>query len=174
MNFREIKKNINVLIVDDHPFIVDAYTKTLDFYKPDECTVVTFESNTGRGGYDLIHNTMILFEIAFLDINIPKYLDKGIISGMDLALLLREKMPKCKIVLLTMHDERLIFDYIFEKIKPEGLVIKNDLSFKGLLEGFSNLVENGTYYSETILKLIENQKDKTSNPLPTIAHFNGN
>ena len=41
--------------------------------------------------------------LLFLDISMPAYEEKGIFSGEDLAKLLKEYMPKCKIILLTIY-----------------------------------------------------------------------
>jgi hypothetical protein len=46
-----------------------------------------------------------MFWYCFLDISMPPYEDKGIYSGEDLAKLLLEYMPNCKIILLTMFTE---------------------------------------------------------------------
>jgi hypothetical protein len=60
----------------------------------------------------------------------PPYEDKGIYSGEDLAKLLLEYMPNCKITLcsLSFKDKNN-----HKKYKSNGLVIKNDLTFDELL-----------------------------------------
>jgi hypothetical protein len=54
----------------------------------------------------------------------PPYEDKGIYSGEDLAKLILEFMPNCKIILLTMFTEFLKIKTIIKNINLNGLVIK--------------------------------------------------
>lgn len=153
-----MKERLRILMIDDHPFILNAYKRSLERVKPEEFEIITTEGVSGETGYYAIMKSPVVFNIAFLDISIPPFEEQNIESGVDLALLLTQKMPSCKIILLTMHNEKLDFNYLFETIKPAGIVIKNDLDFKELLIVFDTIIEGGTYYSETVLQMIEEQK----------------
>lgn len=152
-----MKKTIQLLMVDDHPFILQAYKNTLERFKADEFEIINTDADSAKTGYEAIANSTFDFDVAFLDISIPIYAEKNIHSGIDLALLLRQKMPNCKIVLLTMHNEKLKFKYFKETVKPEGLVVKNDLTFEELLIAFEKIIAGETYYSETVLKMMEEE-----------------
>ena len=149
-----MKKIIQLLMVDDHPFILQAYKNTLNGFKNEEYDIICTEANSGESGYEAIENSLINYDIAFFDITIPTYTEKGIESGVDLALLMRKKMPDCKIILLTMHSEKLKFKYFFDTVKPQGLIIKSDLSFEELLLAFDKVLNGGTYLSETVLQMM--------------------
>jgi DNA-binding NarL/FixJ family response regulator len=84
----------------------------------------------------------------------PTYEEKGIHSGEDLALLVKERLPACKIILLTMHSEMLKINTIIKNINPNGLVIKNDLTFDELLLAFDKILKDENYYSQTVVKLV--------------------
>ena len=86
--------------------------------------------------------------------SMPTYEEKGIHSGEDLALLIKERMPACKIILLTMHSEMLKINTIIKNINPNGLVIKNDLTFDELLLAFDKILKDENYYSQTVVKLV--------------------
>ena len=150
-----MKQTIQLLMVDDHPFILQAYKNTLNGFKKEEYDIITTDAVNGETGYNVIASSPINFDVAFLDISIPPYSEKGIESGVDLALLLRAKMPQCKIFLLTMHTEKLKFKYFFDTIKPEGLVVKNDLTFEELIYAFEKVISGETYLSETVIKMME-------------------
>ena len=141
-------------MVDDHPFILQAYKNTLNGFKKDEYEIVCTDANSGQTGYDAIENSTFDFDVAFFDISIPAYPEKNIESGVDLAVLLRNKMPNCKIFLLTMHTEKLKFKYFFDTVKPQGLVVKNDLTFEELLYALEKVLNGGTYLSETVLQMM--------------------
>jgi DNA-binding NarL/FixJ family response regulator len=88
----------------------------------------------------------------------PEYAEKGIYSGEDLAVLMKSEMPSCKVILLTMHDELLKINNIIKNINPNGLIIKNDLTFDELIFAFDKIINNESYYSQTVIKLVGQAK----------------
>ena len=158
---KETIKN-NILIVDDHPFIIQGYKNAITRYNPKEYEFFIDQANDCKSAYDIITNpNTLVFDIAFLDISMPTYEEKGIFSGEDLAKLLNEYMPNCKIILLTMYTELLKIQNIIDTINPNGLVIKNDLTFDELLFGFNKVINNETYYSQSIQKMIDQSELET-------------
>jgi DNA-binding NarL/FixJ family response regulator len=152
-----IKKNI--LIVDDHPFIIDGYKNAITRYKPDFYEYAFVQGKDCETGYNIVTNPETPpFDVAFLDISMPVYEEKGIHSGEDLAKLIMELMPNCKIILLTMYTELLKIKNIIDTINPAGLVIKNDLTFDELLFGFDIVLKDEIYYSHSVIKMA-NQND---------------
>jgi DNA-binding NarL/FixJ family response regulator len=148
----------NILIVDDHPFIIQGYKNAITRYNPKNHEFVISEAKDCESAYNLITNREAdVFDIAFLDISMPPYEDKGIYSGEDLAKLLLEFMPNCKIILLTMFTEFLKIKTIIKNINPNGLVIKNDLTFDELLFAFDKVIKNETYYSQSVIKMLDSQ-----------------
>ena len=145
-----------VLLVDDHRFILVGYKNTLDRYIAEQFEFEYEEAKDCRSAYDIITNPETgNFDFAFLDISMPPYHEKGIFSGEDLAIVLHQRMPECKIIILTMYTEILKIKNIITAINPCGLIIKNDLDFKELIFGFDKIVNNEIYYSESIKKMME-------------------
>ncbi|WP_306351966.1 DNA-binding response regulator [Flavobacterium sp. '19STA2R22 D10 B1'] len=146
---------MNILMVDDHPFIIEAYKNTIAGYQtPDQEVVITQASNC-KAAYEIITNPNVVpFDVAFLDISMPPYVEKNILSGEDLAKLLKRTIPACRIILLTMHTEVLKISSIIKTINPNGLIIKNDLTFDELLLAFDKIIKNENYYSQTVVKYI--------------------
>ena len=152
----------NILIVDDHPFIIQGYKNAITRYNPKEFEFFIEQANDCKSAYDIITNPeMAAFDIAFLDISMPSYEEKGLHSGEDLAKLLMKFMPNCKIILLTMYTELLKIKNIIDTINPSGLVIKNDLTFDELLFGFDKVLKNEIYYSQSIQKMIDWAQSET-------------
>lgn len=152
----------HILIVDDHPFIIQGYKNAITRYKPDEFEFFIEQANDCKSGYDIITNPETKdFDIAFLDISMPAYEEKGMFSGEDLAKLLNKYMPNCKIILLTMYTELLKIKNIIDTINPNGLVIKNDLTFDELLFGFDKVIKNEIYYSQSIQKMMDLDQSET-------------
>ncbi len=149
-----MKNPVNVLIVDDHPFIIEAYKNAIKKYSQQGLEFVITQANNCKSGYENIMDPVEPFDLAFFDISMPEYPEKGIYSGEDLALLMKKEMPDCKIILLTMHTELLKINNIIKNIYPNGLIIKNDLTFDELLFAIDKIVHNEKYYSQTVIKII--------------------
>ena len=141
----KIKFNNNILIVDDHPFIIEGYKNAITRYKTDEYTFMIDQAKNCETAYDIITNPETApFDIAFLDISIPPFESKNIFSGEDLAKLLQTYMPNCKIILLTMYTELLKIKTIVKTINPAGLIVAID-----------TIINNKKYYSDSIISMLE-------------------
>jgi DNA-binding NarL/FixJ family response regulator len=152
----------NILIVDDHPFIIEGYKNAIKRYNPNDYEFSITQAKDCESAYNIITNpTIATFDIAFLDISMPAYEEKNLFSGEDLAKLIMEYMPKCKIILLTMYTELLKIKTIIKTINPNGLVIKNDLTFDELLFAFDKVMKNEKYYSESVQKMLKQSQQGT-------------
>src|SRR5690606_26600802 len=150
-----MSKKITILIVDDHPFIIEAYKNAIKGYNSSNLEFTIIQANDCKTGYEHIMNPEAgAFDIAFFDISMPPYEEKNIFSGEDLAKLIKVQMPQCKVILLTMHTELLKISTIVKMINPNGLIIKNDLTFDELLIAFDRILKGENYYSQTVVKLI--------------------
>lgn len=145
----------NILIVDDHPFIIEGYKNAITRYKPKEYEFEIAQAHDCKSAYDLLEDQNTpQFEIAFLDISMPAYEEKDLFSGEDVAKLIMKKMPCCKIILLTMYTELLKIKTIIRTINPNGLIIKNDLTFDELLVAIDKVMKNHKYYSQSVVKML--------------------
>ncbi len=153
-------QNINVLIVDDHPFIIQGYKNVINLFPNKKIQFTFIEAVDCKSGYETIINSEIKFDIAFLDISMPVYEEKNIQTGEDLAKLLITEMPDCKIVMLTMHSESLKVQSLIEGIDPVGLVIKNDLTFEQMILALTTILKGEKYYSESVIKFLNQQQQE--------------
>jgi len=151
-------QNINVLIVDDHPFIIQGYKNVIRLFPNKKITFTFYEAVDCKSGYEAIMNPPVNYDIAFLDISMPEYPEKNIYTGEDIAKLLMKEMPDCKIALLTMHSESLKVQSIIEEINPLGLVIKNDLGFESMILALDTMIKGVKYYSDSVIKFLNNQQ----------------
>ena len=145
---------MKILIVDDHPFIIQAYKNALEKYSQQGYDFEVIQANNCKSGYENIVESKTPFDVAFFDISMPEYPEKGIYSGEDLADLMKKEMPGCKVILLTMHTELLKINNIIKNINPNGLIIKNDLTFDELIFAFDKIINSESYYSQTVIKLV--------------------
>ena len=151
-------QNINVLIVDDHPFIIQGYKNVIRLFPDKNVNFTFYEAIDCKSGYEAVMNPPVHYDIAFLDISMPEYPEMGISTGEDIAKLLMKEMPSCKIALLTMHSESLKVQSIIDEIDPLGLVIKNDLGFESMILALDTIIKGEKYYSDSVIKFLNNQQ----------------
>jgi DNA-binding NarL/FixJ family response regulator len=144
-----------ILLVDDHPITLDSYisilSNTTNITQPINFTA----ANSCNEAYLKImkaDHSHLPFEIAFLDISLPPFKEKCLLSGIDLALLIRNCFPTCKIIFVTMHCEPLLVYKAIKKINPEGFIMKNDINAKSFMEAYRTINNGNHYYSQTINK----------------------
>jgi DNA-binding NarL/FixJ family response regulator len=148
---------MNIFLVDDHPMTVEGYRNALleapfGLRNP----IFTKASNCEEAYTTLLRRLSLneLFDVAIIDKGLPAYDLKSILSGSDIAFLIREKMPNCKIIMITAHTEVIIVYDIVKKVRPEGLIIKNDITPEKLQQAVMAIIGGEQYYSSMVKKCI--------------------
>ena len=147
-----MKKELKILIVDDHPMIVEAYKNILTSAKLNDYNILIDSANDCDTAIVKIEDSAknSHYDMLFLDIKLPPSGNGEIISGEDLAIFAKELLPKAKIVILTMFNESFRILNIIKEINPEGLLIKSDLTSSELAEAFQHILMHPPYYSSTV------------------------
>lgn len=145
-------KRLNILMIDDHPFIIEGYKNILLNHTENDYDLNITAVNTGDEVETVFKNRKENppYHLALIDINIPKSTNGKIESGKDAALMVRRYFPKSKIIILTMHNEDGRIREILTDVNPEGFLVKSDLSSDGLTLAFDNILSGHTYYSTTV------------------------
>lgn len=158
-------KTLNVFMADDHPFIIEAYNSTIETYK-EQYNISIFKASNCKEAYDIINDEKTpLFDLAFLDVNMPAFELRNILSGEDVARIIKSKQPQCKIVMLTMLSDSLRVLNIIKNLNPNGLIIKSDLTFDELKNAFERIVSGENYYSQTVVKYVSQAASIESSPI---------
>lgn len=148
---------MNILLVDDHPMTVEGFINVLVNSHFLKNKPMFTKKHSCEGAYIAITKaiqTKQLFDLAIIDQGLPSYQEQSIASGSDLALLIREHMPDCKIIMITAHSEVIVIYDIVKKISPNGLINKNDVSPDNLLLIVSEVMRGNLYHSDTIKNCI--------------------
>jgi DNA-binding NarL/FixJ family response regulator len=146
---------MNILLVDDHPMTVEGFMNSLskvDFAKK---KIIFTKAHNCKEAYHTIINSSISskpFNLVIIDLGLPPYLERSITSGSDLALLIRERIPDCKIIMVTSHCEIITIYDIVKNVRPDGLINKKDISPDNL-QGIVNEVIHGNLYHSPIVKI---------------------
>ncbi|WAC01196.1 response regulator transcription factor [Lacinutrix neustonica] len=151
-------KAINILIIDDHPIIADAYKSALTKITQEDDTFQfsISEANTiDKALLELSKKTP--FNLIFLDIKLPKSKDNRFLSGEDLGLEIRRVSPTSKIIVATTYNDNYRLNNILKSINPDGFIIKNDITPNELVNAIETVLDKPPYYSKTVLQLLRKQ-----------------
>lgn len=148
---------MNIFLVDDHPMTVEGYVSALSTVTIGISQPVFSKAHSCKEAYTILTrktNSKVPFDIALIDKGLPGYEEESILSGSDLALLIREKMPNCKIIMITAHTEVIIVYDIAKKVRPEGLIIKNDITPEKLQKAVLDIMDGNQYQSPMVKSCI--------------------
>lgn len=149
-------KHVNVLLIEDHPLIIEAYKSSL-FTVSEEIERIKFTidiASTCEEAIIKIENHK--YDIFFLDINLPPCIKDKLFSGEDIGIFIKSTIPSAKILIITMLNDNYRLYNLMKNIDPDGLMIKNDLSYNDLNNAIKSIISNSPYYSKSILKLLRN------------------
>lgn len=160
-------QHCNILIVEDEPFLCDAYKLVIDSLNGDSLNY-TFSvgvAHTFEEGSELVTDCINKQEsqnlIALLDVRIVS--NDGLFhkSGKDLAYRVRHELPKAKILIATSLQSKYQFFTIFTKINPDGFLIKSEIDFETIKEAIATIASGQTYYTKSISSYLRNNAAMT-------------
>ncbi len=153
-----IQRMLNILMVDDHPMIIEGYRNAILNANiiPSSLMNITTAHNCEDAYNAIIQSSeKTHFHIAFLDISLAPYVQKNMKSGEDLAKLIKNILPDCKIIMLTMHTEAVRLSNIVRTIKPQGLLIKSDITLDKFQQVLKKIMNGEVYLSSTASKSVK-------------------
>ena len=147
---------IKVLICDDHPLVLEGIRAVVETF--DHIRVV----GTARSA----HAALTLAEqenpdVVLMDINLPE------VSGLDAIELFRERLPRTRLLMLSMHDSR---EYISTAVLygASGYILK-DVPPAEIISAIEAVAANGSYFSSGVTEALlqKGQKQNAVVPLTT-------
>jgi two-component system nitrate/nitrite response regulator NarL len=150
-------KKIKLLLVDDHPIVLDGIKSHL-------CAQPDFEvvGDATNGQEALRKAKLTLPDVVLLDISMPH------MNGLEAMTNLRKQVPNAKVLILTMHDSK---EYIAQVVRSgaRGYLLKD--SAPAELVGAIKAVHSGeVYFSPSVSKvLIEEMADGNKRSLDSPA-----
>jgi DNA-binding NarL/FixJ family response regulator len=151
----------NVLLIDDHPIIADAYKSAFEFINSEneavefdikivtncDDAIVAIEQASKKEGLDIV----------FLDISLPPSSDGKYLSGEDIGIRIKQVLPKCKIIVATTFNDNYRIQVILRTVNPDGFLIKNDINKDELVTSIKTIMDKAPYYSKSVLELFRKQ-----------------
>lgn len=96
------------------------------------------------------------FDIVFLDIRMAPYPERELFSGEDLGKLIRVRAEQMKLVVITSIINAHRLKSILESLKPQGFLIKTEITEKMLVEAVQQVLQQNSFFSPEILNVIRN------------------
>src|SRR5271169_2410261 len=130
-----------VLLADDHRMLTDALTSIL----APRCDVV----GTVSDGHALLEEaTRLCPEVVVLDIVMPR------LNGFDAARQLKAKMPRVKLIFMTMHQDPYLVGEAF-RAGASGFLLK-EAAASELTEALDQALKGGTYVTPSAAEGLTN------------------
>ncbi len=153
-------RTINVLIVDDHPMIIDILKMTL-LQLAAAKKKLKFQIETAcscENAYLKMEKSKNIepFDLILLDIGLPPSKKHRLFSGEDVGERARELFKNIKVVVFTSHFCNHKLFNIFKTINPEGFLVKSEINYEDMIKAIYDVICGITYYSKTILQLLRN------------------
>lgn len=148
---------MRIFLADDHPMTVEGYCDALRkdpfgqnhpvFIKAHSCEQAFHRLVRSSGNQNV-------FDLAIIDNSMPPFAEKSILSGVDVAALICLEQPQCKIIMITAHTEVIIVYDLAKKVRPDGLIIKNDVTPDKLQTAVTTVLSGGNYQSPLVRSCI--------------------
>lgn len=134
-------KMINIMIVDDHPLVLEGLTSRLG-----SSSKIKIVARAVNGEKALERLGEIDIDVMLMDINMP------VLNGIETAEIVKEKYPNVKVIALTMHDDR---EYVLNmaRLGVKGYILKSSPA-KQMLAAIDAVYNDGVYYSPEIAGIL--------------------
>jgi len=152
-------KKIKLLLVDDHPIVLDGIKAHLSAQA--EFRVVGDAAN----GQEAIRKARQLEpDVILMDISMPQ------MNGIEALTILRRQVPKTKVLVLTMHNNR---EYISQIIRSgaRGYVLK-DTSPAELVRAIKLVNDGEVFFSPTVSRVVLEELVNGGPKKPTASEKN--
>ena len=151
-------KTWNVLIIDDHPLIIDAYKNATEIIKglhPKWEFKLTEATSCDRAE-EILKNKWKdnSLDLVFLDIMLPSGNGSKFHSGEDLGQEIRKSHSSARIIVVTSLNNNYRIRNIFSSLNPEGFFIKTDIILETMVPAVIDILNNNPYYSVSVLHAI--------------------
>ncbi|TRZ46085.1 response regulator [Robertkochia solimangrovi] len=144
------KSPFRILLIDDHPLITEAYryaVETTEIFPKD-----TLQFDSAHDIATAVHfMNSYMYNLIFLDIQLPPLPEEKLYSGEDLGLRIRKAHPETKIMMITTYNDHYRIQNIIKQVDPDGFIVKNDLSAEELRNGIKKVLTSPPFYSHRVL-----------------------
>lgn len=146
---------MNVLIIEDHPAMVEGYMSILRGSKYGQ--EITFEVvKNCTDGLALIQEPNVHYDAIILDLQIPGDESKLLHDGSDLASHIKKHKPFSKLIVSTAHTDSLRLYPLYQSATPDAIMVKCDVTAAELEKALDEIYNGIPYISPTVKENFQN------------------
>jgi len=147
------QKKIKVLIADDHRILLDGLVTMLQ-----DSPNIEVVSTAANGEEVLLKLPSYYVDVLLMDIQMP------VLDGYETAKIVKEKFPDTRILILSMHSERVFIERLYSA-GISGYLFKS-AGKDEIISAIEKVANGEKYYSSEVTTAILNRE---SNKLATIT-----
>lgn len=136
-----------ILIVDDHPLIVQSLSSIINDSKVGEVAEI---ASTAKQCLDLIATKH--FDLVLLDINLPDG------NGLDICKSIIERYPQIKVLAISSFNEFTIIRKMMDN-GASGYILKNSMP-EEVVEGIETVLKGETFLCHDVDLLMKKKSDQ--------------
>jgi len=143
-------RKLRILLVDDHPVVRDGIRSWLSQQPSLEV------AGEAADGEEAIESAVRLQpDLVLMDISLPR------MSGLDAAKILRQRVPKAQVLILSVHNKK---EFVLEIVRSgaRGYVLK-EAGPTELLKAIETVAAGEVYFSAPAAKLLLQEHVRRSN-----------
>jgi DNA-binding NarL/FixJ family response regulator len=138
-------EQIKIVLADDHPIVRQGLKQMIE---TDPNLLIVAEAGDGETALELIE--MHQPDVAVLDVDMPK------MNGFSVVRELRDRKINVKIVFLTMHGEKEVFQAALD-LNVQGYVLKES-AVTDIVTSIKSVAENRPFFSSSLSALLLNRR----------------
>lgn len=139
-----MKKNLNILLIDDHPILVEGLKNIIKNSVIDVDEI--FIANNAVEGLNILNENKI--DIVISDISMPE------MNGVELAGIIKKKNSEIKIIIFSQFDDVQVIKPLM-KLNIEGIILKGQET-NDIITAIKAVQNRQKYFSKEIKDLIFN------------------
>jgi DNA-binding NarL/FixJ family response regulator len=147
------QKKIKVLIADDHRILLDGLVNMLQ-----DSPNIEVVSTAANGEEVLLKLPSYYVDVLLMDIQMP------VLDGYETAKIVKERFPDTRILILSMHSERIFIEKLYST-GISGYLLKS-AGKDEIISAIEKVANGEKYYSAEVTTAILNRE---SNKLATIT-----
>lgn len=147
-----MKKNITVLVADDHLFMRESLRAMLE---KNPAVKKIFEVENGRQAIEILANNPI--DIALTDVRMP------VVDGFEVIEYIHKHKLATRIIALTAFDEEaMIFNLM--RVGVHGILFKKTTHQQEIYTAINTVMEGKHYYHEKVNIVLHSKPDGVQHP----------
>jgi DNA-binding NarL/FixJ family response regulator len=147
-----VKKNISVLVADDHLFIRESLRSMLE---KNPIVKKIYEVENGRQAMEVLSHEAI--DVALMDIRMP------VVDGFEIIEYVNKQKLPTRIIALTAFDEEAMIFNLMRAGVP-GILFKKTTHQQEIYAAITTVLEGKHYYHEKVNVVLHSKPDGVQHP----------